>query len=203
MTPISSRVSVPFRLGPVAFLTGAVVWLAYRLTQSDGWVHWVDEHWVAEHWVPMLLLAMLAALHRFTVWHLADEVMDCGDHLSVRRERRVMQIPLSESEDVREGRCLICSHSGLIEGLFGPRREVILQRSRASDRERTIYFVAVHSRLRFTHKRVRLVHHLQLRIERAKAGARPVAQRVEGHASPSAPPSASQSPDRPRSRRHP
>ena len=194
MTPISSRLSVPFRLGPVAFFTGAVVWLAYRLTQSDGWVQWV-----AEHWVLMLLLAVLATLHRFTVWHLADEVMDCRDHLSVRRERRVMQIPLSEIEDVREGRCLICSHSGLIEGVFGPRREVILQRSRASDGERTIHFMAAHSRLPFTHKRVGLVHHLKLRIERAKAGARPVAQRVEGHASPSA----SQSPDRPRSRRHP
>lgn len=165
MTPISSRLSVPFRLGPVALFAGGAAWLVYRLSQSDGW-----GRWFAEHWWMMLMLAMAAILHRFAFWHLADEVMDCGDHLRVRRERRVMLIPLSEIEGVREGSCLICGDSGpgSFEAIFGTRKEIILRLSRASDWGRTIHFMAADSRLPFTHKRVGLVHHLKLRIERAK-----------------------------------
>lgn len=120
----------------------------------------------------MLMLAMAAILHRFAFWHLADEVMDCGDHLRVRRERRVMQIPLSEIDDVREGSYLICGHSsiGTVEAIFGTRKEIILRLSRASEWGRTVHFMAADSRLPFTHKRVGLVHHLRLRIERAKGG---------------------------------
>ncbi len=159
MTPISSRLSSTLRLGPWALYASAALWLLFNLPEASDLGSIVEDWW----WV-ITVLCFGSAFHYFTHWQLADEVIDHGDQLTVRRGRVQVEVSLKDISAIREG----VSVFGNLNG----RKELILELAQRTNLGRRIHFApASPIRLPHTHRRVGLVNHLRLRAQRARENA--------------------------------
>ncbi len=159
MTPITSRLTKLLKLGPFALVALVAIAVAYVQPSAPG-----KSLSVLSMWWPLTLLVFFFAFHYFTAWQLADEVLDCGDRLLVRRGGRSIEVPLHSIADLREG---LIYRAWIAEA----RREIVIEVADRTPFGKRIHFVPGSSQLPAAYKRVGVLNHLKLRAQRARANA--------------------------------
>ena len=159
MTPITSRLTTLLKFGPFALAALVVVLAAYFLPAAP-----TDSVSILSMWWPITLAIFFFGFHYFTALQLADEVLDGSDRLLVRCGGRSVEVPLHSIADIREG---LIYRAWLGE----TRREIVIEVEQRTPFGKRIHFIPGSSQLPAAYKRVGLLNHLKLRVQRARANA--------------------------------